>query len=380
MYCRNCGSEILEGSRFCNHCGSPVEPAAAPVAPETSVDAGTAPQSEIEEPVARKPIFEEFKWDVSEYPDRNNVAKTEDVDFNWNADPASISDTLGNADSLIQPEQNVVTDKTLEEELLKPFEQQKSPEEMSAAERIDKFYTFNSKNEAFQKLINSEYERVKAGNAIEHELSQAEKLAEERFNTRLEDSSMEAFLEKEGIVKPYQPKAFESDVLQRIEAQEAAREAHRLEEEARLAAIEEARLEAEAKKRAEEEARLKAEEEMRIKAAEEARLRAEEEARIRAEEEARIRAEQEARMRAEEEARLKAAEEARLRTEEEARQKRKPESERKRKQSSELRKKRDSEPKRKLAVLQRQRREQEPKKRQDSELKPTLEQHRRLRR
>lgn len=319
MYCRNCGSEILEGSRFCNHCGSPVEPAAAPVAPETSVDAGTAPQSEIEEPVARKPIFEEFKWDVSEYPDRNNVAKTEDVDFNWNADPASISDTLGNADSLIQPEQNVVTDKTLEEELLKPFEQQKSPEEMSAAERIDKFYTFNSKNEAFQKLINSEYERVKAGNAIEHELSQAEKLAEERFNTRLEDSSMEAFLEKEGIVKPYQPKAFESDVLQRIEAQEAAREAHRLEEEARLVAIEEARLEAEAKKRAEEEARLKAEEEMRIKAAEEARLRAEEEARIRAEEEARIRAEQEARMRAEEEARLKAAEEARLRTEEEAR-------------------------------------------------------------
>ncbi len=318
MYCRNCGSEILEGSRFCNHCGSPVEPAAAPAAPEPGVNAGAESQPEIEEPVVRKPIFEEFQWDVSEYPDRNNVAKTEDINFNWNADPASIAEAPRGAEPIIQPEQNVVTGKTLEEEILRPAEQQKTPEEMSAAERIDKFYTFNSKNEAFQKLINSEYERVKAGNAIEHELSQAEKLAEERFNTRLEDSSMEAFLEKEGIVKPYQPKAFESDVLQRIEAQEAAREARRLEEEARLAAIEEARLEAEAKKRAEEEARLKAEEELRIKAAEEARLRAEEEAKLRAEEEARIRAEQEARLRAEEEARLRAEEEARLRGEEEA--------------------------------------------------------------
>ena len=50
---------------------------------------------------------------------------------------------------------------------------------------------------------------------------------------------MEEFLESEGIVKPYQPKAFESDVLERIEAQEAEKEAKRLEEEARLAAIEE---------------------------------------------------------------------------------------------------------------------------------------------
>ena len=24
MYCRNCGNEIADGSKFCNHCGSPV--------------------------------------------------------------------------------------------------------------------------------------------------------------------------------------------------------------------------------------------------------------------------------------------------------------------------------------------------------------------
>ena len=37
---------------------------------------------------------------------------------------------------------------------------------MSAADRIDKFYTFNKKNEEFQQLLNREYEKVKSGNAI----------------------------------------------------------------------------------------------------------------------------------------------------------------------------------------------------------------------
>ena len=96
---------------------------------------------------------------------------------------------------------------------------------MSAADRIDKFYTFNKKNEEFQQLLNREYEKVKSGNAIKNEMSEAEELAKQKFEARTEDPSMEAFLEREGIVKPYQPKAFESDVLQRIEAQEAEKEA-----------------------------------------------------------------------------------------------------------------------------------------------------------
>lgn len=319
MYCRNCGSEIAAGSRFCNHCGSPVE-AAAPVITEKIIKPEPVPQPVVEEPIVRKPIFEEFQWNVSEYPDRNTVAKTEDINFNWNADPATVAEPVRTP--VAEP---VITGADLEKEVFKPVEPKKAPEEMSAAERIDKFYTFNSKNEEFQKLINNEYQRVKAGNAIQHEMSQADKLAAERFDTRLEDSTMEAFLEKEGIVKPYQPKAFESDVLQRIEAQEAAREAQRLEEEARLAAIEEARLAAEAQMRAEAEAKRKAEEEARLRAEEEARLRAEEEARQRAEAEARFRAAEEARLKAEadlkaaqEAAKIKAQQEARLAAEAEA--------------------------------------------------------------
>lgn len=327
MYCRNCGSEIAEGSRFCNRCGSPVEIAVQPEISKPVIYDEPVPSLDGEEPVPRKPVFEEFKWNVSDYPDRNVVEKTEEINFNWNADPATISDGPARVAKPVV-EEELITGADLEKEVFKQITPEPNPQEMSAAERIDKFYTFNSKNEEFQKLINNEYQRVKTGNAIEHELSQADMLAAERFETRTEDSSMEAFLEKEGIVKPYQPKAFQSDVLQRIEAQEAAREAARLEEEARLAAIEEARLAAEAQKRAEEEAQRKAAEEAarleeiarrkaeeEAKAAEEARLRAMEEARLRAEEEARLKAEEEARMRAEAEARVRAAEEARLKAE-----------------------------------------------------------------
>lgn len=326
MYCRNCGREIADGSRFCSFCGSAVEAMPEPEIKVSEVHTQQEPEQNVQETVVRKPLFEEFQWNVSEYPDRNVVEKTEDIDFNWNADPASISDTPKKT-----PVVQEITGEDLEKEVFSTPAPKKDPMEMSAAERIDKFYTFSSKNEEFQKLINNEYQRVKSGNAIEHEMSQADKLAEEKFEMRPEYSSsdsMEDFLEREGIVKPYQPKAFESDVLQRIEAQEAQKEAQRLEEEARLAAIEEARLAAEAERRAEEEAKRKAAEEAQrleeiarrkaveeARAAEEARLKAIEEARLKAEEEARLRAENEARMRAEAEARVRAAEEARLKAE-----------------------------------------------------------------
>ena len=382
MYCKNCGSEIADGSKFCSQCGTPVDtvPKAAPVQasensyqrPDTEKTASMASASygvadaaktggsvskdeNTEE--TKRPSFEEFQWDVSEYPDRNSVGKTEDIDFNWNADPRDIPDartdaaigagiegksgtdvpTAGDLHKDTGTEE-VLTGENLENAIFGETSPQKDAESMSAAERIDKFYTFNKKNEEFQQLLDREYNRVKSGNAIESELSQAEARANERFESRPVNSTMEEFLESEGIVKPYQPKAFESDVLQRIEAQEAEKEAKRLEEEARLAAIEEARKEAEAKKleeeakakaaeeaaRLEEEARIKAAEEAarleeiaKAKAAEEARLA--EEARIKAEEEAKRKIEEEARIRAEAEARQRAEAQARVRAEEEAR-------------------------------------------------------------
>ena len=48
-------------------------------------------------------------------------------------------------------------------ERTKEYREQKP---LSAADRIDKFYTFNRKNEEFQQLLNREYEKVKSGNYI----------------------------------------------------------------------------------------------------------------------------------------------------------------------------------------------------------------------
>lgn len=341
MYCNNCGSEIAEGGKFCSNCGAPVTAQTPPPISESEVLQETPvaeKETAVPEEPAARPSFAEFQWNVEDYPSRNAYEKTEDVDFNWNANPADIQDSVyGRSKSPAVSEKAAGEDsidheysqsQDLHNAIFGDDDKKTEPEAMSAADRIDKFYTFNRKNEEFQQLLDREYEKIKTGNAIEHEMSEASKNADEMFESRPVDSSMEAFLEREGIVKPYQPKAFESDVLQRIEAQEAEKEAKRLEEEARLKAIEEARLEAEAKRKAEEEAKRKAEEEAarlaeiakkkaeeEAKAAEEARLKAAEEARRKAEEEARLRAEEEARMKAEAEAKVKAAEEARLRAE-----------------------------------------------------------------
>ena len=342
MYCNNCGSEIADGAKFCSNCGTPVTMQTRP-APEPEVLQKTPAEEPdtVSDRPAERPSFAEFQWNVEDYPTRNSYEKTDDVDFNWNADPADIQDVVYRpavtpsepaavqyTDGMESTAESAAGNNDLHNFVSDLSDRQADPESMSAADRIDKFYTFNRKNEEFQQLLNREYEKIKSGNAIEHEMSEASKNADEIFESRPVDSSMEAFLEREGIVKPYQPKAFESDVLQRIEAQEAEKEAKRLEEEARLKAIEEARLEAEAKKKAEEEAKKKAEEEAarlaeiarkkaeeEARAAEAARLKAAEEARKKAEEETRRRLEEEARLRAEAEAKVKAAEEARLRAE-----------------------------------------------------------------
>ena len=358
MYCKNCGSEIAEGANFCSQCGTLVESAPQQTAASVMHDIPAAEQTgSLHEHAAadetyespRKTVIEDVPWDVGDYPSRDRVEKTEEINFNWHARPADLDD----AGRVRQPEktapemsftdtydnrESVLKGKDLERTIFGETPET-SADGMSAAERIDKFYTFNKKNEEFQQLLDREYRKVKQGNALQQEMSAADQKADERFQVRYETSSMEDFLEAEGINKPYQPKAFESDVLKRIEEQEAMREAKRREEEARLAAIEKARQEAEAKRKEEEEAarlaeiaRKKAEEEAiaaeqaRIKAREEARLRAEEAARLRAEEEARRKAEEEARLRAEEEARIKAEadlkaqrEAARIKAQQEAR-------------------------------------------------------------
>lgn len=367
---------------FCNFCGAPVEVPVEPAAPEVLA----------EEPAAKnsgKPVFEEFNWNVNDYPSKDKIRKTEDIDFDWNADPKDVKDRFTRGLSM-EERAEVAAGAELSVEDLMPSKAQSSASAQSLwtedtsesakespASEIEKFYTFNSKNEEFQKLLDREYDKIRTGNPIGQEQSVAEKTAAQKFEERPKDNSMEAFLEREGAVRSYEPKAFESDVLQRIEAQERAKEQARLEEEAREKALEEARLKAEEEMRIAEEARLKAEEAAREAAIAEARARAEEEARERAVAEAKAKAEELARKaeeeakRAEEEMRLRALEEERIRAEEEER-KRAEEEEKRLKAEAEYRAQQEAQKikeqrEARMAALEAERRSQEAERRSNEE-------------
>lgn len=382
MFCNKCGKQIAEGSMFCNFCGAPVEVPVEPAAPEVLA----------EEPAAKnsgKPVFEEFNWNVNDYPSKDKIRKTEDIDFDWNADPKDVKDRFTRGLSM-EERAEVAAGAELSVEDLMPSKAQSSASAQSLwtedtsesakespASEIEKFYTFNSKNEEFQKLLDREYDKIRTGNPIGQEQSVAEKTAAQKFEERPKDNSMEAFLEREGAVRSYEPKAFESDVLQRIEAQERAKEQARLEEEAREKALEEARLKAEEEMRIAEEARLKAEEAAREAAIAEARARAEEEARERAVAEAKAKAEELARKaeeeakRAEEEMRLRALEEERIRAEEEER-KRAEEEEKRLKAEAEYRAQQEAQKikeqrEARMAALEAERRSQEAERRSNEE-------------
>ena len=367
---------------FCNFCGAPVEVPVEPAAPEVLAEEPAAKNSE-------KPVFEEFNWNVNDYPSKDKIRKTEDIDFDWNADPKDVKDRFTRGLSM-EERAEVAAGAELSVEDLMPSKAQSSasaqslwtedtsePAKESPASEIEKFYTFNSKNEEFQKLLDREYDKIRTGNPIGQEQSVAEKTAAQKFEERPKDNSMEAFLEREGAVRSYEPKAFESDVLQRIEAQERAKEQARLEEEAREKALEEARLKAEEEMRIAEEARLKAEEAAREAAIAEARARAEEEARERAVAEAKAKAEELARKaeeeakRAEEEMRLRALEEERIRAEEEER-KRAEEEEKRLKAEAEYRAQQEAQKikeqrEARMAALEAERRSQEAERRSNEE-------------
>lgn len=288
---------------------------------------------------------EEFDWNIHSFPGMA-VEKTEDIDFNWSMpieepEPAPVP-----AEKPVSPEPEPIPEAPVAkpaaaapekaepigfaaksepvqmpdraqpaapEKKAEPVRQEplagleerlfgdldsKTGEARKQSEEMDKFFTFHKKNEEFQKLLDQEYEKIKSGNMLSEEMDTATEVSEEKFATRKPDDPMEALFESEGVVKGYEPKPIETDVLERIEAAEAEKRAK--EEADRLVEEEKAR----ARKEAEEKARQEAEE----KARQEAEERAKKEAEARAEAEA---AEAERAAKEEEEA-------ARLRLEEDA--------------------------------------------------------------
>lgn len=249
------------------------------------------------------PPVEEFDWNIHTFPGMG-VEKTEDIDFNWSMSPDDIPDETTAvkesepvAETQLEPEifapqennwksaepaaamsaaSTVESEKahasSLEEELFGDLDE-KTDEMRKQSEEIDKFFTFHKKNEEFQKLLDQEYEKIKSGNILSDEMNTASVTSEEKFAARKPEDPMEELFASEGVVKGYEPKPVQSDVLERIEAAEAEKKAR--EDAARL--IEEEKRKA--KEEAERKVREEEEELAKAQAAEEAaRRRLEEEA------------------------------------------------------------------------------------------------------
>lgn len=207
MYCKKCGKRLADGDKFCGNCGTKID--------VSEINIGFAE----DEPKPKKNFdFGAFNWDLDGYPDEDK-AKTEDVDFNWNTvleekkrkdiEEKSFTETIMTENELfdrIQNEDNAkdaskisfnwelgsttrvekadrfesIIPKVEEKaELDIPVEVSEDHEEVkdlvdidealaagiaaasSPRKSIDKFYTFNQKNEEFQALLDQEYERLR---------------------------------------------------------------------------------------------------------------------------------------------------------------------------------------------------------------------------
>ena len=207
MYCKKCGKRLADGDKFCGNCGTKID--------ASEINIGFA---EEESKPKKNFDFGAFNWDLDGYPDEDK-AKTEDVDFNWNTvleekkrkaiEEKSFTETIMTENELfdrIQSEDNAkdaselsfnwelgsttrvekadrfesIIPKVEEKaELDIPVEVSEDHEEIkdlvdvdealaagiaaasSPRKSIDKFYTFNQKNEEFQALLDQEYERLR---------------------------------------------------------------------------------------------------------------------------------------------------------------------------------------------------------------------------
>lgn len=207
MYCKKCGKRLADGDKFCGNCGTKID--------ASEINIGFAE----EEPKPKKNFdFGAFNWDLDGYPDEDK-AKTEDVDFNWNTvleekkrkdiEERPFTETIMTENELfdrIQREDNakdaselsfnwelgsttrvekadrfesIIPKAEEKAELDIPVEVSEEHEEVkdlvdvdealaagiaaasSPRKSIDKFYTFNQKNEEFQALLDQEYERLR---------------------------------------------------------------------------------------------------------------------------------------------------------------------------------------------------------------------------
>ena len=258
MYCKKCGKRLADGDKFCGNCGTKID--------VSEINIGFAE----DEPKPKKNFdFGAFNWDLDGYPDEDK-AKTEDVDFNWNTvleekkrkdiEEKSFTETIMTENELFDRIQNEDNAKDASEisfnwelgsttrvekadrfesiipkveekaELDIPVEVSEDHEEVkdlvdvdealaagiaaasSPRRSIDKFYTFNQKNEEFQALLDQEYERLR--NRIRED-SEAEAIIANK-EEKLEQAR--ATWSKEALEEPVEEAEERVEVAEKTEA------------------------------------------------------------------------------------------------------------------------------------------------------------------
>ena len=199
IHCRNCGQELSEGARFCSNCGTKVEetpssPRQERPQPQTKLDveaerisserASRLYEADQERKKNRQTYnIDDFSWDLNGYPSQGSH-RTEEVDFHWdNQRPERKPEQEEDVIDFSRPvEQEEVIDFRPEPED-KPAEAEAAftegpesdhlGEELAAEEdgfdadharhseeKIDKFFTYSTKNAAFQDLLDKEYSKL----------------------------------------------------------------------------------------------------------------------------------------------------------------------------------------------------------------------------
>lgn len=201
IHCRNCGQELSEGARFCSNCGTKVEETPSSPRqerpqpqPQTKLDveaerisserASRLYEADQERKKNRQTYnIDDFSWDLNGYPSQGSY-RTEEVDFHWdNQRPERKPEPEEDVIDFSRPvEQEDVIDFRPEPED-KPAEAEAAftegpesdhlGEELAAEEdgfdadharhseeKIDKFFTYSTKNAAFQDLLDKEYSKL----------------------------------------------------------------------------------------------------------------------------------------------------------------------------------------------------------------------------
>ncbi len=220
MFCRQCGYELGEKDRFCFNCGMPVAEPAGEI--KTQVPGGEEPDagpaegsaargaaggtlssrirkedddfsgfitdnsfrdedrkipdedSGIESMIDLTP--ESFDWDVNPFPD-GRPKKVEDVEFDWGIEkgeyrhrPRPVRPSFfRDEDEEEEPDAPAGEEPEIFGGSVAPGITDEGEGLSRQTAKIDKFYRSNERIEEFQKLLDSEYEKVLAGRPLDSE-------------------------------------------------------------------------------------------------------------------------------------------------------------------------------------------------------------------